>query len=265
MSPARGGTDVTPPGAAPAVVRAIGVLDALAASPDGVMSLSDLSRALGVPKSSTSSILTALELGGMIRRDDVGYSLGRRLVELGGAYLTGMDQVREFYELCAASEVFHDETLRLSVQAGVDTLVLARYEGHPAIRFTASIGDRFPASVTAQGKALLADLYDHEIERLYHGVAELPRMTRHSHRTLSELMVDIRDIRGRGYGEDHEEASEGVVGLAVVVPARGVRAAKLAVSVTTLASTFSDRERRRFVPALRGLAQSLGNPLDALS
>lgn len=263
MSPARGGTDVTPPGAAPAVVRAIAILDALASSPQGVMSLSDLSRSLGVPKSSTSSICTALELGGLISRDDAGYGLGRRLVELGGAYLSGVDQVRVFYELCAESPVFRHETLRLSVLAGIDTLVLARYEGHPAIRLTASIGDRLPASATAQGKALLARLEDSEIRRLYHGIAQLPRMTQHSHRTVDELLRDLAGIRERGYGEDDQEAAESVVGLAVVVPTRGVRSPHLAVSVTKLPSELDAADRPVLAAELRSLAQSLGNPLEA--
>ncbi|WP_072041973.1 IclR family transcriptional regulator [Nigerium massiliense] len=262
MSPARGGTDVTPSGAAPAVVRAVGVLDALADAPDGVMTLSDLSRALGVPKSSTSSICSALELGGLIAREGAGYTLGRRLVELGGSYLASVDQVREFYDLCAASEVLKSETVRLSVLAGIDTLVLARYEGRPAIRFTASIGDRLPASTTAQGKVLLSRFEDHEVKRLYHGIGELPQLAKNSLRTVDDLLADLEIIRAQDYGFDNEEISERVCGLAVNVPTRGVRAPHLAVSVTKLRSDLSDDEARVLVAALREVARSLGNPLN---
>ena len=155
---ARGGTGLLP-GAAPAVVRAVSVLDALAASPDGVMSLSDLSRARRPEYRRVPS--TALELGGMIRRDDAA-AVGRRLVELGGAYLTGMDQVREF-GLCARPRSFT-----------TDAPAPCRRRRHARPRPTRAtcdqvhrdIGDRFPASITA-GQGALADLYDHEIERLY--------------------------------------------------------------------------------------------------
>lgn len=261
MSPVRGGTDVTPPGAAPAVVRAVAVLDALAASETGSMGLSDLARELGVPKSSLSSICTALELGGLVRRDELGYELGRRTVELGGAYLTRLDQVSEFYRACEASEVFHRETVRLSAHAGTDTLCLARYEGRPAIRLTTAIGDRFPASACAQGKALLSQLDDEEIERLYHGIPELPRMTGRSRRTVAKLLKDLRQTREQGYAFDDEESADAVVGLAVAVPAHGVRSALLAVSVTKLKSTFSDAERLRMVAELRRIAHLLGNPM----
>lgn len=261
MSPIRGGTDVTPPGAAPAVSRGVAVLDALAGSDSGTMTLSDLSRALGVPKSSTSAICTALELGGMIRRDDLGYSLGRKLVELGGAYLARLDQIGEFHRACAESPVFSAETLRLSTAAGIDTLCLARYEGHPAIRLTTNIGDRLPASACAQGKALLARLDDSEIERLYHGIGELPRMTGRSRRTVPRLLKDIRLARAMGYAVDDGESADSVIGLAVVVPTRGVRAPILAISVTKHKSDWSDETRDLLVGELKRMATMLGNPM----
>ena len=51
---------------APAVTRAAAVLDALSASATGRLTLSDLARELGIPKSSTSNLLLALEEAGLI-------------------------------------------------------------------------------------------------------------------------------------------------------------------------------------------------------
>ncbi len=263
MSPVRGGTDVTPPGAAPAVSRAVAVLDAIAASESGTMTLADLSRDLGVPKSSASTICTALELGGLVRRDDLGYSLGRKVVELGGSYLARLDQVSEFHRACLESPLFRSETVRLSTAAGIDTLCLARYEGHPAIRLTTNIGDRLPASSCAQGKALLARLDDSEIERLYYGIEELPRMTARSRRTVAKLLKDVRVARALGYAIDDEESADSVVGVAVVVPTRGVRAPVLAISVTKHKSDWNEDTRRLMVDELARIAMLLGNPMAA--
>lgn len=261
MSPTRSGTDAVPAGAAPAVVRATAVLDALAASETGYLSLSDLARAIGVPKSSTSAICNALEAGDLVRRDDLGYTLGRRLVELGGSYLARMEVVREFYHLCETSEVMAPETVRLSALAGIDTLCLARYEGHPALRLTSGIGDRFPSSATAQGKALLARLDDSEIVRLYHGIDVLPRVTPASLTSLDDLLAQVRQARRDGYATDEQEAAEHVVGLAVAVPTRGVRSPVLAVSVTLLDAEVTPEVRARFVRELKLMARALGNPM----
>jgi DNA-binding IclR family transcriptional regulator len=259
--PVRSGTDQTPPGSAPAVVRAIAVLDALAESPTGFLSLSDLARELGIPKSSASTICNALEAGMLIRRGDIGYRLGRRTVELGGAYLSRMDQLAEFYDHCTSSVLFSAETVRLSVLAGTDTLCLARYEGRPALRLTSGIGDKFPANASAQGKALLAQLDDSEVERIFHGIGELPQATHRSIRTVPELLADLGRTRRRGYGLDECEAADHVVGLAVAIPTRGVRSPMLAVSVTMLDSQVTDERRERAVSELRRIATALGNPM----
>lgn len=261
MSPARSGSDAAPSGSAPAVVRAVAVLDALAASESGYLTLSDVARELGIPKSSTRSICNALEQGGLIRREDIGYRLGLRVVELGGSALSRLDQVVEFYEICSTSPALAPETLRLSVLAGIETLCLARYEGHPPLRLTAGIGDKLPASACAQGKALLAQLEDFEVKRLYHGIPELPRVTRQSRRSLSRLLKDLALTRQRGYAVDEEESADHVIGLAVPVSTRGVRSAQLAVSVTLLDAEVTPERQAAMLAELRRVARLLGNPM----
>ncbi len=260
MSPVRSRSDNVPAGAAPAVLRAAAVLDAIAASQSGVLSLSDIAREVGVAKSSTSSLCAALEASGLLHRDELGYRLGRHLVELGGSYLARMDVVKEFYAECAAASVFAAETLRLSTLAGVDTLVLARYEGHPALRLTAGIGDRFPASASAQGKVLLAKQDDTEVRRLYTGL-KLPRVASSSITDLEQLIDQLGEIRSAGYAVDEQEAAENVVGLAVAVPTRGVRAPLLAVSVTLLDAEANVERRTNMVRELQRVAHALGNPM----
>ena len=82
---------------APAVTRALRVLELLEQSGGAPLTLSDLSRALGAAKSSTSNVCAVLEDGGMIRRVETGYRLGRRTAELGGAFAHQFNQIREFY------------------------------------------------------------------------------------------------------------------------------------------------------------------------
>lgn len=248
-------------GAAPAVVRAAAVLDALALADGPGLTLSELAREVGVAKSSMSAVCAALEGAGLIQREEHTYALGRRLVELGGAYLARTDAVAEFYAFCEASTSLRTETLRLSALAGTDTLVLARYEGHPPLRLTSGIGDRFPASACAQGKALLARLDDTEIVRIFHGITTLPRMTAASLRTFDALLDDVHRTRARGYAVDDQESVEHVVGLAVEVPTRGARTASMAVSVTLLDTDATPVRRAAMVSELRALASNLGNPM----
>lgn len=70
---------------APAIRRAVHVLDRVAAA-GRPLSLAEISASLQAPKSSVSSVCSALVTGGLLLRgDDGSYSLGPRLAELGSA------------------------------------------------------------------------------------------------------------------------------------------------------------------------------------
>ena len=47
-----------------------------------------------------------------------GFTLGRKLAELGGAYLASVDLIQEFYDACHELEVGSDETIQLAVLDG---------------------------------------------------------------------------------------------------------------------------------------------------
>ena len=246
---------------APAVTRAAAVLDALADSDSGRLTLSDLARELGIPKSSTSNLLQALEDAELITRLGADYALGVKLVELGAAYLNRRDEVREFYRFCEQAPMLKGETVRIAMLDGENVIYLARYEGHPAVRLTSNIGDKMPVSVCAVGKALVSRLHDHDIEQLYPDDMLLPVMTPKSLRTGRALKDEIVRTRSRGYAFEDEESTLGVVCLGMAVPTRGAHGPSLGVSVTALKATFSDVQRDAMVGELAELTRVLGNPM----
>lgn len=246
---------------APAVTRAAAVLDALADSATGRLTLSDLSREVGIPKSSTSNLLLALEEARLISRQGSEFTLGRKLVELGAAYLGRMDEVQEFYRYCEQASVLSRETVRIAMLDGTNVIYLARYEGHPAVRLTSNIGDKMPVSLCAVGKALIARLNVHDIEEMFPDDAELPVLTPKSLRTGAELKAQLREIREQGFAFEDEESTTGVVCLAVAVPTRGAHGPSLGLSVTALKATYTPEQGSQIVKELQELAHSLGNPM----
>lgn len=246
---------------APAVTRAAAVLEALAATPRGSLTLSDLARELGIPKSSTSNLLLALEEARLINRHGAEFTLGRKLVELGAAYLSRMDEVQEFYRYCEQAPTLSGETVRIAMLDGTNVIYLARYEGRPAVRLTSNIGDRMPVSLCAVGKALIARLHDHDIDDMFPDDARLPVLTPKSLRTGRELKDQLQAIREQGYAFEDEESTTGVVCLGVAVPTRGSHGPSLGLSVTALKATYTEEQGARMVKELRELARSLGNPM----
>ncbi|MDQ4502285.1 IclR family transcriptional regulator [Sinomonas sp. ASV322] len=251
----------SPSSPAPAVTRAAAVLDVLASSPSGRATLSDLARELGIPKSSTSNILQALEDTGLVARDGGDFSLGRKLVELGASYLSRRDEIREFYQFCAQAPTLAHETVRIALLDGDHVIYLARYEGHPAVRLTSTIGDKMPASLCGVGKALVARLHEHDWEEMYPDDAELPTLTPYSIATGKAFKAELRRIKEQGYAFEDEESTIGVVCLAVPVPTRGAHGPNLGVSVTALKATFTEGQKTSMIAELKELARALGNPM----
>jgi DNA-binding IclR family transcriptional regulator len=242
------------------VTRAAAILDALEAAGGEPLGVSDLARSLGIAKSSTSHLCQALEAARLIERRGNGYVLGRRTVELGGAYLAGFDEVRTFYEICSRTVALSQHVVQIAMLDGTEVLYLARYEGRSRFRLAANIGDRFPAALTATGEALLAALPPAEIARRFRGV-EFPRLTAASLTGVTALQTRLAKVRADGYAFDDEGVHPGVVGLAVPMNPRRAGGTMLALGVTVLKPLATDAHLTELIDELRSVASALSNPL----
>lgn len=246
---------------APAVTRAAAILDVLAESPAVPSGPSELGRRLRLPKSSIANILNAMAEAGLVRRSGSGFILGRKLAELGGAYLAAVDLVQEFYDASRELPMASDETVQLAVLDDLEMTYLARHDGRQQVRLTSGIGRRLPATVTATGKAALAALDDRELDRRLGTVTKLPILTPNSISTVKELRADIASVRQRGHAIDDEETVEGVICLGVAIPARRPGEGPYAASVTLLKARASDERVAALVEDLALLASRLSDPM----
>lgn len=246
---------------APAVSRALRILALLERADGTPLALGDLARGIDAAKSSTSNLCQALEEGGMIVRTNGGYLLGRRTVELGGAYIAQFNQMREFYTFCAEAELLSHEVVQIAMLHGTEAVYLARHEGRAPMRLTASIGSRFPAAPTAVGNALLTTLTDQEIGARFSGPQHFPQLTERSVRTVPALLAKIRAARARGYAVDDNEVHPGIFGVALVLPPWSSGDQPLAIGTSLMASTVTDDVVAAVVAELREAVDRLGNPL----
>jgi IclR family transcriptional regulator, blcABC operon repressor len=246
---------------APAVTRAATILAVLAEKSGEPAGPSELARRLGLPKSSIANICAALADAGLVRRVGTGFALGRRLAELGGAYLAGIDQVQEFHEASQRLPAGSEETVQFAVLDGLEMTYLARHDGRQPVRLSSGVGRRLPATCTATGKAALASLDETELDRRLAGVTSLPVLTRHSHRRVEDLLADLREVRRRGYAIDDEETVEGVVCYAVMIPSRQPGEGPGAASITLLKARATAERVPSLIADLRWLAGVLSDPL----
>ncbi len=244
----------------PAVTRAVAVLDLLALEghPLGV---TEIARTLGLAKSSTLNICATLEQSGLVSRRDGEYVLGRKTVELGAAYLRGFNVVREFYRACSQSRYVKDELAQIAVLDGTKVLYLGRHEGRAPLRLSATIGDRFPASITALGTVLLAELSEPVLRDRFREPGSLPRWTDDSVATLDALLEKTEQTRERGYAVDDGETNPAVYGVAVLIPARTTTEEPYARGCSFLKAQMTDDHRDAVIEELRQMRDDLSTPM----
>ena len=246
---------------APAVTRAALILNVMAETASEPVGPSQLARRLGLPKSSIANICGALADAGLVRRIGTGFALGRRLAELGGAYLASVDQVQEFYDVARQLPAASEETVQFAVLDGLEVTYLARHDGRQPVRLTSGIGRRLPAFSTATGKAALASLPADELDRRLAGLTTLTQPSAKSHATVDSLRSDLATIRERGYAMDDEETMEGVVCFGMMIPARQPGEGPCAASITLLKVRATPERVAPLLDDLRLLATELSDPL----
>jgi DNA-binding IclR family transcriptional regulator len=245
---------------APAVDRALAILDLLASSPQRRFPLAEIARRLSIPKSTALNICEALERGQALRRSQEGFQLGRRLVQLGSSYVSSVDLVREFYEVCRAAP----EQLRALIQLSVldeelNSVFLAREDCNSGLRLglTGEIGRRVPANCTASGKALLAALDDADLDARLARLRALPTLTERSIASPDALRAEVARIRAEGVARDDGETVPGIACVSAATRVSHREAGHVAVSISASKRTLDNRRSRMIDDTLERLVSAL--------
>ncbi len=195
-----------------AVIRALSLLKAFDdARP--AWGLTELSEAVGLNKTTTFRLLTALESEGMVARNPQTdtYQLGTAVITLGG-YALRTNDLRticqpELKALAAAAQ----ETAALELLTGAETLILDEIMGDRVMSGGQAIGTRWAAHTTSTGKAMLSHLSPAELREIL--PAPLPAATPHTITEWDALIADLKNTQERGYAVANQELE---VGLAAV-------------------------------------------------
>ena len=226
------------------------------------MTFTDISDALGYPRSSLHNLLRTLVRSGWADLDPVGrhYTLGIRAWQAGNAYLRAVNLAERARPFMQRIRDELDETVQLAVRDGRYNVYIAKIEGSQLLMLVSAIGRRLEAHATGVGKVLLADLSTAERESLLYG-QPLERFTPNTITNPGELEAELATIRQRGHGVDNEEYTPGV--RCVAVPVRdhtGSVVAGMSVSVPTIRFNADRVERTRglLTAGCRDLSGALG-------
>lgn len=201
--------------------------------------LTDVSKYLGVASSTAHRLLAMLQYRGFVRQDvsTRTYLPGPMLDGLAFGVLRRLDVRTRARPVLERLNADVQETIHLGRLEGSEVHFIDSVDSARALRVSGRVGQSLPAHCTSTGKALLAELSQEELLRLFPD-ERLPTMTPHSIGTRTALFEELADVRGRGYARSREEAEEGVTSVAVALHA--TRSPRLAINASVPVSRMSD-------------------------
>ena len=194
---------------ATAVERALNILEAASQRREGLTN-SEISRRLGIPKSSASYILRTLERRGYLRRDPESnrYRLGLKLLSLGGETQAGLDIAEVALPHMRALVERLGMTCHLAVVDQNEAVYIEKVEAPGFFKVNTWVGRRMFLHSTSVGKALLAWMPKADREALLHN-CDFKRRTPKTITSLSRLLTELERVHEQGYAIDDEENSLG--------------------------------------------------------
>jgi DNA-binding IclR family transcriptional regulator len=216
--------------AVPALDRAHAVLRLLAEEPS-IWKLSDISKHLGISKSTLYSLLFTMERRQWIQKDrNETYALGSTLGDFGSAYFRKYDLIEEFKR--AAEPVMRAlrESIQLARLDGNTVLYLAKLEAPSPVQMVSGPGVRFPVHATGLGKALMMEM---DSEEAYRIITEetLSKMTAYTIDSREAFIQQLEKTRRLGYSLDLQEGVMGFCCVAAPIRHRGAVVAAVSCSM----------------------------------
>lgn len=133
-------------------------LDVIEAVVDGPIALADLAARLGLTRSTTHRLATALiERRYLTFTPRLGYQSGPKLLELGFAAQRQTDIVQVARPHLESLALATEDTVHIGVRDADRALYLDKIPGRRRVEISSRIGDRQPLTATGLGKALLLD------------------------------------------------------------------------------------------------------------
>jgi IclR family acetate operon transcriptional repressor len=179
----------------PSLDRAIRILDLLA-DEHRAMSLSELTRASDIPKSTLFRILVTLRKHHCVvtEPDSNNYRLGSHLWELGNAFADQTDLFRTSKRYMEDLAHACNETVFLSKLEDGEVVYLRRMESPKSITAVRKLESRVPAHCTATGVALMAWLPEDEVDAILnqHGMTAYNEATLTDRQALKQRLAEVR-------------------------------------------------------------------------
>ncbi|MBI9111071.1 IclR family transcriptional regulator [Maridesulfovibrio ferrireducens] len=224
------------------VVKVFAVIEQMTKQPK--WELAELSRAVGIPKTTVHRfLLTLQDLGYVVQSDEESaYGLTFKLFKM-GSLVTGHTSIQDVarpYGKRLLEAI--GETVNLCVYSGTEMIVVDRHVTKQALRQDSIVGHSFPMYLSASGKVSLAFMDSMKAGSLLESIRK-ESDGKIGPAEMADFIKEIEVVRENIIGYDNEEIYQGVCCTAVpVFDCNDDLVATLGVSVPSARFTPSKRE-----------------------
>jgi len=185
---------------------------------DPEIGVTELSRRLGLGKSTTHRLLHTLAVERLLEQDpETGaYRLGLAMHELGASAQSHLDLHHAASPVLDQLRNITRETVQVAVLDGREVVYVERRESPQTIRLFGRVGHRNSAHCTSTGKVLLAYLPPEELDALLAGW-ELPKRTPFTVNSTTALRKQLTQVRQQGWAENVNESEVGIASIAAPI------------------------------------------------
>lgn len=201
-----------------AVVRALQILR-LVGNSEEPMSLTDISKALDIPKTTTFNIInTLVDENCLIIKDNRSklYELGIGIYELGNLYINKVEYLSIVKE---AIKTIKDTLSTSSFFCVVDNdelIYIDKAEMSDTVKTSIRLGYRMPMYSASLGKTILS-FYDEDSLDSYFNRVELKSRTQKTITDKNKLKLELQKDKSNGYAISDEENDPGLYCIAAPV------------------------------------------------
>jgi len=213
------------------------------------LTLTEISREIGLARSTTLRILSTLEKKEFLARNEETqkYSLGFKMAQLGMLCFSNMDFRNIAKPYMVRLRDYYNESVSLYITQGNYRVCVERVESTQPLRRVINVGDRLTLTRGASGRVLLA----------YMGKEKIREILAQDGYTTEEELIKLRE---QGYTVSRGEREEGVTSIAApVFNAKNKMISALSISGPTV--RFSEEELPERIKKIKEFAEKISYDL----
>ncbi len=243
-------------------LRVINILEALDRSQEG-LTLTELSKEVGSPKSTISPIINTLLLKEYVTQDKntTKYKMGIKSFLIGLSYSSNYNSIDIVKSEMENIVNICNEVCQLGILIDNDVFYLAKVDSEQPINLVSHVGKKLPAYATALGKALLSGHSNEDIKNFYKD--GLKPITKNTITDINILIQQIEKIRNGELACEFEEVNQQTACYAI--PLRKNNKVVAAISISFPLFRSSDEKTdliKRILYEKRELIEQLIHQLD---